>query len=111
MQRLIDFGAAHGCTDELDVLFAGGIHDARSAAMVHAAAAPLVAAGGAAGILMGTAYLFTREAVSSGAIGPAFQRASSTSWAENGRPASTSSRATSRASSGSRGSSDTGSTP
>jgi len=75
IQRLLAFGAANGCTDEIDVLFAGGIHDARSAAMVQAAAAPLVAAGGAAGLLMGTAYLFTREAVTSGAIGPAFQRA------------------------------------
>ncbi len=75
IQRLVDFGAEHGCAAELDVLFAGGIHDARSAAMVAAAAAPLVAAGGAAGVLMGTAYLFTREAVTTGAIVPAFQRA------------------------------------
>ncbi|HEX3828814.1 MAG TPA: SDR family NAD(P)-dependent oxidoreductase [Sporichthyaceae bacterium] len=75
IQRLVDFGAKHGCAAELDVLFAGGIHDARSAAMVAAAAAPLVAAGGAAGLLMGTAYLFTREAVTTGAIVPAFQRA------------------------------------
>jgi acyl transferase domain-containing protein/NAD(P)H-dependent flavin oxidoreductase YrpB (nitropropane dioxygenase family) len=75
LARLIAFGAAHNCTNELDVLFAGGIHDARSAAMVQAAAAPLVAAGGKAGLLMGTAYLFTREAVTAGAIGPAFQRA------------------------------------
>jgi acyl transferase domain-containing protein/NAD(P)H-dependent flavin oxidoreductase YrpB (nitropropane dioxygenase family)/NADP-dependent 3-hydroxy acid dehydrogenase YdfG/acyl carrier protein len=75
ISRLLAFGAANNCTDEIDVLFAGGIHDARSAAMVQAAAAPLVAAGGAAGVLMGTAYLFTREAVTAGAIGPAFQRA------------------------------------
>jgi NAD(P)H-dependent flavin oxidoreductase YrpB (nitropropane dioxygenase family) len=75
IQRLVDFGAEHGCAAEIDVLFAGGVHDARSAAMVSAAAAPLVAAGGAAGVLMGTAYLFTREAVTTGAIVPAFQRA------------------------------------
>ncbi|MGQ0629466.1 MAG: SDR family NAD(P)-dependent oxidoreductase [Sporichthyaceae bacterium] len=68
------FGAKHGCTAEFDVLFAGGIHDARSAAMVAAAAAPITAAGGSAGILMGTAYLFTTEAVAAGAIGRSFQR-------------------------------------
>jgi acyl transferase domain-containing protein/NAD(P)H-dependent flavin oxidoreductase YrpB (nitropropane dioxygenase family)/NADP-dependent 3-hydroxy acid dehydrogenase YdfG len=75
IQRLVDFGAKHDCAAQIDVLFAGGIHDERSAAMVAAAAAPVVAAGGAAGVLMGTAYLFTREAVTSGAIVPAFQRA------------------------------------
>ena len=41
------------------VLFAGGIHDARSAAMVAAMAAPLAARGAKVGVLMGTAYLFT----------------------------------------------------
>ncbi len=43
--------------------------------------------------------------------GPAFQRASRTSWAANGRPAATSSRAVLNVSSGGSGSSDTGSTP
>ena len=57
------------------VLFAGGIHDARSAAMVSALAAPLVAIGVEVGVLMGTAYLFTSEAVSTGAISQAFQDA------------------------------------
>jgi len=75
LTRLLAFGAEHGCTHELDVLFAGGVHDARSAAMVAAAAAPLIAAGASVGVLMGTAYVFTREAVSTGAIVPAFQRA------------------------------------
>ncbi len=58
---------------ELDVLFAGGIHDHRSAAMVAALAAPLAAKGARIGVLMGTAYLFTHEAVACGAIEPAFQ--------------------------------------
>ncbi|GAA0613165.1 type I polyketide synthase [Sporichthya brevicatena] len=75
IRHLLAYGEQHHCTGELDVLFAGGIHDARSAAMVAAAAAPITAAGGRAGVLMGTAYLFTAEAVSAGAIGPAFQRA------------------------------------
>ncbi|MFF4901261.1 SDR family oxidoreductase [Streptomyces sp. NPDC001068] len=58
----------------LEVFFAGGIHDERSAAMVAALAAPLTARGAAVGLLMGTAYLFTEEAVDRGAIRPLFQR-------------------------------------
>lgn len=58
----------------LDVLFAGGIHDARSAAMAAAAAAPLAERGARVGVLMGTAYLFTEEAVAAGAVLPRFQR-------------------------------------
>lgn len=59
---------------ECHVLFAGGIHDARSASMVAALAAPLVERGAKIGVLLGTAYLFTREAVASGAIVEGFQR-------------------------------------
>jgi acyl transferase domain-containing protein/NAD(P)H-dependent flavin oxidoreductase YrpB (nitropropane dioxygenase family)/NAD(P)-dependent dehydrogenase (short-subunit alcohol dehydrogenase family) len=59
---------------ELHVVFAGGIHDARSAAMVAALAAPLAAKGAKIGVLMGTAYLFTEEAVRSGAIVEEFQK-------------------------------------
>ena len=66
---------AHPEPTELRVLFAGGIHDARSAAMVAAMAAPLAARGAKIGVLMGTAYLFTEEAVQSGAIEPGFQEA------------------------------------
>jgi acyl transferase domain-containing protein/NADP-dependent 3-hydroxy acid dehydrogenase YdfG len=58
---------------QISVLFAGGIHDARSAAMVAAFAAPLAERGIRTGVLMGTAYLFTQEAVDSGSIVPAFQ--------------------------------------
>ena len=56
------------------ILFAGGIHDDFSAAMVATAAAPLVERGIKIGVLMGTAYLFTHEAVQSGAITEEFQR-------------------------------------
>jgi NAD(P)H-dependent flavin oxidoreductase YrpB (nitropropane dioxygenase family) len=56
------------------VLFAGGIHDALSAAMVSVIAAPLCARGARVGVLVGTAYLFTREAVETGAIVETFQR-------------------------------------
>ncbi|MFC5719229.1 SDR family NAD(P)-dependent oxidoreductase [Streptomyces gamaensis] len=59
---------------ELRVFFAGGVHDKRSAAMVAALAAPLTARGVAVGLLMGTAYLFTEEAVDRGAVQPSFQR-------------------------------------
>ncbi|MEV6728317.1 SDR family NAD(P)-dependent oxidoreductase [Streptomyces sp. NPDC051364] len=66
-----------GCPEPaaLDVLFAGGIHDARSAAMAVAAAAPLAGRGARIGVLMGTAYLFTQEAVAAGAVLPGFQQA------------------------------------
>ena len=58
---------------ELHVVFAGGIHDARSAAMVAAMAAPLVERGVHIGVLIGTAYLFTEEAVQGNAIVEGFQ--------------------------------------
>lgn len=58
----------------VEVFFAGGIHDARSAAMVSAMAAPLARRGAGIGVLMGTAYLFTEEAVRHGAITELFQR-------------------------------------
>ena len=57
----------------LEILFAGGVHDARSAALVAAMAAEQAAAGTGVGVLMGTAYLFTREAVHTRAITDVFQ--------------------------------------
>ncbi len=63
-----DAGAFH-------VLFAGGIHDDISAAMVAAISAPLTARGVKVGLLVGTAYLFTEEAVAAGAIVRQFQEA------------------------------------
>ncbi|WP_327633229.1 SDR family oxidoreductase [Kribbella sp. NBC_00482] len=60
--------------DGLEVLFAGGIHDERSAAMVRTLAAPLARSGAAVGVLMGTAYLFTDEAVEAGAVLPLFRQ-------------------------------------
>ncbi|MEU0811922.1 beta-ketoacyl synthase N-terminal-like domain-containing protein, partial [Streptomyces sp. NPDC005970] len=58
----------------VEVFFAGGVHDERSAAMVAALAAPLTRRGVLVGLLMGTAYLFTEEAVTCGAVQPLFQR-------------------------------------
>jgi acyl transferase domain-containing protein/NAD(P)H-dependent flavin oxidoreductase YrpB (nitropropane dioxygenase family) len=64
-----------GSAAELRVAFAGGIHDERSAAMVAALAGPLAERGARIQVLMGTAYLFTYEAVAAGAILPGFQQA------------------------------------
>ncbi len=62
-----------GSEEECHVLFAGGIHDDLSASMVAAMAAPLADRGVKIGVLLGTAYLFTEEAVASGAIVKGFQ--------------------------------------
>ncbi|ONH30936.1 type I polyketide synthase, partial [Pseudofrankia asymbiotica] len=64
-----------GFFEELHLLFAGGVHDEASAAAVAAVAAPLAARGAKIGALMGTAYMFTAEAVRTGAIQPGFQEA------------------------------------
>jgi acyl transferase domain-containing protein/NAD(P)H-dependent flavin oxidoreductase YrpB (nitropropane dioxygenase family)/NAD(P)-dependent dehydrogenase (short-subunit alcohol dehydrogenase family) len=74
VQTIRDFQDENGSRETVDVLFAGGIHDALSAAMATAIAAPLFEHNVRFGVLMGTAYLFTREAVASGAIAPAFQQ-------------------------------------
>ncbi len=62
-------------SSDCHVLFAGGLHDARSAAMVAAVAAGASERGVRVGGLLGTAYLFTREATEGGAITPLFQQA------------------------------------
>ncbi len=59
--------------EDISVFFAGGIHDAFSTAFVSIMAAPLAARGVKIGVLMGTAYLYTHEAVSTGAIKEEFQ--------------------------------------
>jgi len=62
-----------GDPSEFLVLFAGGIHDALSAAFVRIMASPLSARGVGVGLQCGTAYLYTTEAVDSGAITAAYQ--------------------------------------
>ncbi len=64
--------------EDLHLVFAGGIHDAESAAMVAAMAAPLAKRGAKIGVLMGTAYLYTQEAVDKGAIVSQFQESALT---------------------------------
>lgn len=59
---------------DIELLFAGGIHDASSSAIVQVLIAPLVARGAKVGILMGSAYLFTQEIVGSGAVVAQFQQ-------------------------------------
>ncbi|MEZ4323225.1 MAG: SDR family NAD(P)-dependent oxidoreductase [Myxococcota bacterium] len=70
VERLLRFESP----EELCLLFAGGIHDARSAAAVSAITAPLAVKGARIGVIMGTAYLYTDEAVSTGAITRVFQQ-------------------------------------
>jgi acyl transferase domain-containing protein/NAD(P)H-dependent flavin oxidoreductase YrpB (nitropropane dioxygenase family)/NADP-dependent 3-hydroxy acid dehydrogenase YdfG len=64
-----------GSLADCHVLLAGGIHDAASAAAAATIAAPLTAHGAKVGMLLGTAYVFTDEAVRCGAVTPTFQRA------------------------------------
>jgi acyl transferase domain-containing protein len=73
VDALVDAVARGVPAGELHVVFAGGVHDARSAAMVATIAAPLARLGVRIGVLMGTAYLFTEEAVATGAIVEGFQ--------------------------------------
>ncbi|MFC7450881.1 SDR family NAD(P)-dependent oxidoreductase [Rhodococcus daqingensis] len=80
VEHLLAFGeraatAGERFFEDLQILFAGGIHDERSAAMAAALGAPLVERGAGIGVLVGTAYLFTEEAVVAGAIMPTFQQA------------------------------------
>jgi acyl transferase domain-containing protein/NAD(P)H-dependent flavin oxidoreductase YrpB (nitropropane dioxygenase family)/NAD(P)-dependent dehydrogenase (short-subunit alcohol dehydrogenase family) len=58
---------------DVHVLFAGGIHDRLSSAMVAAATGPLARLGCRIGALIGTAYTFTEEAVKGGAVVATFQ--------------------------------------
>ncbi|SFE77110.1 polyketide-type polyunsaturated fatty acid synthase PfaA [Chitinophaga sp. CF118] len=59
--------------DQLNIFFAGGIHDSLSTAFISVMAAPLATKGAKIGVLMGTAYIYTKEAVESGAILQQFQ--------------------------------------
>lgn len=58
---------------KVQVLFAGGIHDRFSAAIITALSTELAVQGMQSGVLMGTAYLATKEAITTKAITPAFQ--------------------------------------
>jgi acyl transferase domain-containing protein/NAD(P)H-dependent flavin oxidoreductase YrpB (nitropropane dioxygenase family) len=70
---LLESLASEENPEQYHILFAAGIHDALSAAMVAVMAAPLSERGARVGVLLGTAYLFTEEAVASRAIQKGFQ--------------------------------------
>jgi acyl transferase domain-containing protein/NAD(P)H-dependent flavin oxidoreductase YrpB (nitropropane dioxygenase family)/NAD(P)-dependent dehydrogenase (short-subunit alcohol dehydrogenase family) len=73
---LIEFQKLAAAGEDLSavrIALAGGIYDARSAAMAGAFCPPLLAHGVQFGVIVGTAYLFTREIVASAAITPVFQ--------------------------------------
>lgn len=59
--------------EEFHILFAGGIHDALSAAMTASMTAPLAEQGVRTGVVMGSAYLLTEEVVKTGAVVSTFQ--------------------------------------
>ena len=58
---------------DFHLVFAGGIHDSPSARFVTALAGPTARLGVKVGVLVGTAYLFTVEAVATGAIVERYQ--------------------------------------
>jgi acyl transferase domain-containing protein/NAD(P)H-dependent flavin oxidoreductase YrpB (nitropropane dioxygenase family) len=62
-----------GTAADIHILFAGGIHDALSSAMVASIAGPLSRLGCKVGVLVGTAYTMTHEAVEGGAVVKTFQ--------------------------------------
>ena len=70
VERAVAAGATAG---DFHLVFAGGIHDAASARFVAALAAPAAKLGAKVGVLVGTAYLFTAEAVATGAIVERYQ--------------------------------------
>ncbi len=75
VETMLESLPANVPASEYHILFAGGVHDGLSAAMTAALAAPLAERGVRVGVLIGTAYLFTEEAVEGGAILPGFQQA------------------------------------
>jgi acyl transferase domain-containing protein/NAD(P)H-dependent flavin oxidoreductase YrpB (nitropropane dioxygenase family)/NAD(P)-dependent dehydrogenase (short-subunit alcohol dehydrogenase family)/acyl carrier protein len=75
-EAMVEVLAEHVATapgDDIHAVFAGGIHDGLSASMVAALTAGLADRGVKIGLLLGTAYLFTKEAVAAGAITERFQ--------------------------------------
>lgn len=59
---------------DFEIFFAGGVHDALSAAFVRIMASPLTSRGVKVGLQCGTAYLYTKEAVKFNAISDVYQK-------------------------------------
>jgi acyl transferase domain-containing protein/NAD(P)H-dependent flavin oxidoreductase YrpB (nitropropane dioxygenase family)/NAD(P)-dependent dehydrogenase (short-subunit alcohol dehydrogenase family) len=74
LQVLLESPAVSRGPENYHILFAGGIHDALSASMIAVMAGQLAARGIKVGLQLGTAYLFTEEAVASGAIVRTYQQ-------------------------------------
>jgi acyl transferase domain-containing protein/NAD(P)H-dependent flavin oxidoreductase YrpB (nitropropane dioxygenase family) len=72
-ERMIIRLLATDAPGDLTAIFAGGVHDATSSAFVSLMTASLAARGAKIGVVLGSAYLFTSEAVASGAITQLFQ--------------------------------------
>ncbi|MEW6278332.1 MAG: SDR family NAD(P)-dependent oxidoreductase [Candidatus Eremiobacterota bacterium] len=72
VEALLECG--EGRWEDYHVLFAGGLGDRRAAAVAATIGGELAERGVRLGLLAGTAYLFTREAVTTGAIVPEYQR-------------------------------------
>ncbi|WP_424969198.1 SDR family NAD(P)-dependent oxidoreductase [Dinoroseobacter sp. S76] len=68
-----------GAEIDCELLFAGGVHDAQSGAMVSALAAGLAARGAKIGVVVGTGYILTHEAVATGAVLEKYQELALTS--------------------------------
>jgi len=60
--------------EEVQCLFAGGIHDEFSSALLQVMIAPLAEKGVKLGVIMGSAYLFTEEIVDGGGVVEQFQK-------------------------------------
>lgn len=71
---LLESPEVNKAPENYHILFAGGIHDALSASMIGVLAGQLIERGIKVGLQMGTAYLFTEEAVSSEAIVRTYQQ-------------------------------------
>ncbi len=65
---LLEYLEQNNQAEDLHVLFAGGIHDSLSSAVVAVLAAPLARLGVKVGLQLGSIYLFTNEIVGTGAI-------------------------------------------
>jgi len=74
VQVLLEWLEKRGDATSYRVLVAGGIHDALSASMAAIIIAPLAKRGVQVGVLLGTGYIFTEEAVLTGAITEGYQR-------------------------------------
>jgi acyl transferase domain-containing protein/NAD(P)H-dependent flavin oxidoreductase YrpB (nitropropane dioxygenase family) len=72
-QILAEVAAGKVKPTELECVFAGGIHDGLSSALLQVMVAPLAELGVKIGIIMGTAYVFTKDIVESGAVLENFQ--------------------------------------